>query len=456
MISARLETFVAFALVATVAIAPTADGSHGAELASANDTARLLAGMQLRPDSPLLVMTRDQAWQEHANHFNSIFAKLKNRQLTPIRTWARAKLTSPSPVLFYMFSGPDFLYANAFFPNASTYVMSGLEPAGPLPDVTKLSREARARGYRNVEQSLRSIMSYSFFKTIDMRYNLATTGVTGTLPIIYVFLARSGKTIRDVSLIRLDENGSAQIDVGSGTNADGASSARGAKIDFVGDDGRSQTLYYFSTNVDNDGFKANGFARFCERLGSGDALVKSASYLMHREHFSDVRSFLLEHSRLILQDDSGIPVARFDQASWRLRPFGHYSGPIALFANRYQPKLSQLFKQSDGEAIDFAIGYSWHPKSSNLVVATRTDAATLDAAAGTKPGSISGEVHSNHDVTSEKKDTESGAETGSHKVAKRSKPEHGSKYATRNRAGARTRSLLARRAAPPTFWFADW
>src|SRR5436190_15086504 len=206
-----------------------------------------------------------------------------------------------------------------------------------------------------------------------MRYSPAATGLTGTLPIIYVFLARSGKTIRDVSLIRLDENGTAQVDGGAGRDADGAGSARGVKIDFVGDDGRPQTLYYFSANVDNDGFGATGFARFCERLGTGDALVKSASYLMHRANFSDVRSFLLEHTRLILQDDSGIPFSRFDQAIWQLHPFGHYSGPIALFANRYQSKLSQLYSERAVESIDFAIGYRWHPRSSNLIVATKTD-----------------------------------------------------------------------------------
>src|SRR5439155_15058013 len=98
MISARLKTFLAIALVTTVAIAPTADGAH-AQLASANETARLLAGMQPPPDSPLLVLTRDRVWQEHANHFNSIFAKLKNHQLTRIPAWSRARLTSPSPVL---------------------------------------------------------------------------------------------------------------------------------------------------------------------------------------------------------------------------------------------------------------------------------------------------------------------------------------------------------------------
>src|SRR5436190_18029683 len=88
------------------------------------------------------------------------------RQLIRIKAWSQAKLTSPSPVLFYMFSGPDFLYANAFFPNASTYVMSGLEPTGPVPDLTRLSPDGRARSLRNIEESLNSILTYSFFQTI--------------------------------------------------------------------------------------------------------------------------------------------------------------------------------------------------------------------------------------------------------------------------------------------------
>ena len=225
MISALVKTFLAIVLVATVVIVPRAGGAH-AQPASANDTARLLAGMQPSPDSPLLVMTGDRAWQQHANRFNAIFAKVENHQLTRIQAWSRAKLTSPSPVLFYMFSGPDFLYANALFPNASTYVMSGLEPTGPVPDLTKLSPEVRARGFRNIEQSLSSIVTYGFFQTIDMRRNLAATGLTGTLPVIYVFLARSGKTIRDVSLVRLDENGTAQVDDGASSDADGVGSAR--------------------------------------------------------------------------------------------------------------------------------------------------------------------------------------------------------------------------------------
>ena len=32
--------------------------------------------------------------------------------------------------MFYMFSGPDFLYADAFYSKATTYVLSALEPVG--------------------------------------------------------------------------------------------------------------------------------------------------------------------------------------------------------------------------------------------------------------------------------------------------------------------------------------
>jgi hypothetical protein len=115
-----------------------------------------------------------------------------------------------------------------------------------------------------------------------------------------------------------------------------------------------------------------------------------------------------------------------------------------------------LFSQSAVGSIDFAIGYRWRPRSSNLIVATRTDAATLDAAAGMNPGSISGAAHSNHEVMSDKKTAEAVADTDKDKTAKGRKSHHSSKYVTRKRPGARTRRLLAHRTAPQPFWFADW
>ena len=59
-------------------------------------------------------------------------------------------------------------------------VMSGLEPIGSVPDLTKLSRDSLAHGLSNIEESLNSILRYSFFQTIEMRRTLVAGCVTGT------------------------------------------------------------------------------------------------------------------------------------------------------------------------------------------------------------------------------------------------------------------------------------
>ena len=447
-ITARVQILVALTLATTVFISAMAEGAQ-AQSANANDTARLLAGMQPAPGSSLLALTKERTWQQHANRLNALFAQVENRQLARIWSWSRAKVTTPSPVLFYMFSGPDFLYANAFFPHASTYVMSGLEPTGPVPDLTKLSRDSLAHGLRGIEESLNSILTYSFFQTIDMRRTLVASSMPGTLPILYVFLARSGKVIRDVSLVRVDEDGAVHIDDGV---AGDAKSIRGVKIDFVGDEAQQQTLYYFAVNVDNDGFKNSGFMRFCERLGAGNALIKSASYLMHRDHFSEVRNFLLERSRLLLQDDFGIPVNRFDQALWQLRLFGHYSGPIGLFANRYQSKLAQLFEQGHVEPIEFGIGYRWRPQTSNLMLAVKTDAANDGAVSTAQAGPVSGQAAVVGEDSSDVNRTRRANEAETHKPS-RGRLRHGTKVV---RAGVRARLSHARAGASSSFWSPTW
>jgi hypothetical protein len=44
--------------------------------------------------------------------------------------------------MFYMFSGPDFLYAQTFFPNADTYILCGIEPIGAIPTHESPARSA--------------------------------------------------------------------------------------------------------------------------------------------------------------------------------------------------------------------------------------------------------------------------------------------------------------------------
>ena len=154
---------------------------------SADDTARFLAGMPPSSGSPLAPLTQDPAWQQHARYFNSAFGTVDKNQFAKIRAWSARSLRRRSQVLFYLFSGPDFLYANAFFPNATTYVMAGLEPAGPIPDLLRLPRGSVGEALRHIESSLSTILTISFFKTHDMRMTLGANRLSGTLPIALRF-----------------------------------------------------------------------------------------------------------------------------------------------------------------------------------------------------------------------------------------------------------------------------
>lgn len=334
--------------------------------ASPDETARYLAGMQTAADSPLAKL-RDATWQQHAKYFDSAWDKLEKQQLSKVRSWASENnKVSPRP-LFYTFSGPDFIYASAFFPDATTYVMVGLEPVGPIPAVTERTRHALA----NLRGSLNTILNISYFITSDMGQRLHQGELRGTLPILYVFLARAGKTIHEVSLVNLDMEGIAHEVAQHGPAKRGERLDPGVKIVFSGAGGAKQTLYYFSTDLSDGGVRASGFLKFCEKLGAGDALVKSASYLLHGNNFSLVRQFLLDKSQTIVQDDTGIPVRFFKQEDWQLKPFGAYLGPIEIFKGMYQPQLQQLYRQSKAPKLEFGIGYRWRGHDSNLLLAIR-------------------------------------------------------------------------------------
>ena len=336
-----------------------------AETATADDTAKFLAGMMPSADSALTPLTMDPAWQRHAKFFDTAFAQLEQRQLSKIRAWSEANLAAPRPTMFYMFSGPDFLYADAFYSKATTYVLSALEPPGSVPDLAKLPRGGIGAALYSVERSLSSVLSFSFFITKQMKTDLHDGQINGTLPVLYVFLARSGKTIRSVAPVALDDKGATYF----ANENPGPNAVRGVRIVFAGSDGVEKTLYYFSTDLSNSGVRASGFLQFCSTLAPGNSLLKSASYLLHSGNFTRVRDYILANSATVIQDDSGIPLAYYSARKWRFFPFGHYAGPIDKFPGTYQPSYAELFRRA--QPMDFGIGYRWRTHESNLLLSVR-------------------------------------------------------------------------------------
>jgi hypothetical protein len=119
------------------------------------------------------------------------------------------------------------------------------------------------------------------------------------------------------------------------------------------------------------------------------SLLKAASYLMHTEGFTGVRSFLLNNSRVIVQDDTGIPLRAFPR-SWAVSCYGRYVQHGEMFGKYWQPDLAAVYQQSPPAELGFAFGYHWQPDRGILMLA-RSDAggaggsAPAPASVGARP-----------------------------------------------------------------------
>src|SRR5262249_3412278 len=154
-------------------------------------------------------------------------------------------------------------------------------------------------------EAMESSLRFSFFITKDMKVSLESQELKGVVPILYVFLERADKSIRDVSYGSLSQGGSFQEGRSGGSP--------GVRIRYVDNrSGQEQTLYYFTTDISDGGLASSGFPKFCSQLGVGCSFLKASSYLMFENGFNRIRDFILDHSKTIVQDDAGIPIAYFN------------------------------------------------------------------------------------------------------------------------------------------------
>jgi hypothetical protein len=321
-----------------------------------DETARFLAGMPVT--GALEPLTHTPGWQEHAQAMNEAWSKKEQLQISPIRQWMQANAPQfhrSTDTAFYMFSGPDFLYASIFFPLANNYVLAGLEPIGNVPDVSQIPPDVLAQDLVSLRMSMNSILRFQYFITKEMRTDLGRGNISGTLPILYVFLARLGYTIIDVTHV--------------------STPAEGVKITFGGGE-QQQTLYYFKTDLSGGN---SAFLRWCAARGPGLSLLKAASFLMHGDGFSGVRNFLIQNSRVIIQDDSGIPLRMFPKG-WKVNCYGRYVAHHEEFEKYHQPDLAAIYAQEPPPPpLGFAFGYHWQKEDGLLMLATREALPALPA-----------------------------------------------------------------------------
>lgn len=320
--------------------------------AGINDASRFIAGMPPIAPGPLMEWSQSPEWNNFAQAIGDTWQAFELNHLDPIRNWRAANLADLNPdTVFYPFSGPDYIHVQTLFPNASTYILCGLEPTGTPPALQNIQPLSSTLGWMQV--SVKTLMEAGYFITKEMKTQFKQSPLQGTVPVLCFMMVRNGDHIVSVQ-----------------------SDANHAEIRFLAPgDTRVRTLHYFSLNLRNDGLrKGNDFLAFVKAAHPDVGYLKSASYLLHENDFSTIRDTMLTQCRAILQDDSGIPLREFKPDRWRVRNFGVYAAPLDIFKKYNQPDLADLYAKLPSTPLPFGVGYHWNPKTANLMLFTTTDA----------------------------------------------------------------------------------
>ncbi len=348
--------------------------------------ARFIAGMEV-PGGPLASMQNRPGWAEYSKSIDTGWKNLNKRLLVPETRWAERELgdvASSERTVFYPFSGPDFANVNAFFPQARTYVLVALEPLGQIPRFPAMNDGQFKSYFQAMQNSLRDLLNINYFISSHMDSEIEATQIKGVLPVILFMLARNNAQVHDVRYWTMGVDGrvrefpalvtTAREFPALGTTDLDLNYIHGIRIEFESDDSdKPQTLYYFRLNLDNKFFDRNRhFLSFLKGLGPFTTFMKSASYVMFDPKVSSARQFVLDQSRYIVQEDSGIPLKYFEPSLWSIQFHGRYVKPISTFSRNYQESLASIYRADKKiKPLPFGFGYYFKPGEANLMFAER-------------------------------------------------------------------------------------
>lgn len=334
-----------------------------------NQTARIIAGIYDPTDTLFMHIRHSKAWKNYAQESDSVWDKYftNNQALMNFANNEVRPLGNSVKRLFYPFSGPDYLYANLFFPNTEMLYMLGLEKLGSVPQFDKA---ANADGYINAyKTSINEVLTDSYYRTIQMMRYLNNQSVDGVIPVIMLFMARADKQISEINHLTLNEDGTPRIV----TRAELKNcKPEGVEIKYYagGDNNIERRIIYLKGDAQESALANNtAYKNFFLNMEADAAFTKSASYLLHHAIFATVRNSILRTCKLVVSDDTGIAFRYYKPTQWKIQLYGSYNGCINDFKYIFEDDLKAAYNDSTKiRPLPFRIGYS---RPSNMRIATR-------------------------------------------------------------------------------------
>jgi len=345
-----------------------------------NDVARFYAGVKQLEGSTLQVTDTNAAWKRHHRDFTIFYDSIERTWFPPIVKFRNKELYEANQeikTLYYPFSGPDFVHADLFFPNAENIIMIGLERVGDVPKLNDLSDARMDKFFKAVRISLDSIFTFGYFMTNDMNKDFSRSlELRGITPILMLFMNKAGYTVLDVDKITIDKKGEILpiIEKSKWIDQPFDTYIAGVQIKYYKPgNNKIRTLYYFSHDVSSKNVaKTPELITWLNKQEINVTFLKAASYLMGS--FTEMRNVAVTKTKYLFQSDSGIPIKYLASNEWDFKYYGKYKRTIGVFRWAFQPKLKEIYDKGENVTpLEFGICYGFRYNESNLMLAKRKE-----------------------------------------------------------------------------------
>jgi hypothetical protein len=324
---------------------------------SLNSRAARLAGK--------ILVSQDSTSIELVKKLNSNWDLAVKQKFVPITDWHQKEnigsYYSKSFGVFYPFSGPDFPFVHTFYPDAEIYILVGLEEVGNRNSNMISSEPDYNEFIANASNYFYFSNRLGFFRTEDMQEQFKEKGV---IDILGFYLNKFDCNLISMNLMKWENELGAPRELERNEKADVC------RIEFLNKNNTYSELYFFQFDLSNSGIQKNGnLLKWVKEKMEGKDMVslsKAASYLMHSNNFSSISNFILENSKLQIQDDSGLDFRVIQNANKNYKLYGNYTKTISLFEKRFIPELKEKYEGSDVKPLPFRLGYSSAHGETNL------------------------------------------------------------------------------------------
>lgn len=332
------------------------------------ETAKYIAGISCEKNT-FQDLQKKSFYATHEKFTTATWKEMVDSTLNPMIKWATEKniiSTNDTGTCFYPFSGPDFLFADQFFPNCRTYILMGLERLGSITDIRKLNDQQLNDYLSSIRNSQRYLLKSGYFVTSHMGSDFSKSILNGNIHLMSYFLVKTGHKIISIKYGNIIKDGTFSY---SNLN-----NSHGLEVKFFREgDAQIKTMYYFSMDVADYKIKSKSeIEKFIESFPAMNTYIKSASYIPAHKNFAIVRSIIIDNSLKIVQDDTGVPIKNLDEKIFEINLWGTYTKTISDLSWGYQPELKKALEQSGNNYdLPFKISYNGNYGEGMILYARR-------------------------------------------------------------------------------------